>query len=418
MNEDESAFFPNRDQHIYERLGEEKKLVRMVERLTEENKYLKQLLKLQTKETHGKILDFRSINLQAKRLLKDTGSKLDRTELVHDLHDYYSDIIYGDNSRLGIKARNIATKLLNNVPSDKNTDPYIKDILFYIKKTPIKLDDVQKQEVASAYGSFDTYRKSMFGSAIISDNGTELDSVWQELAEVYPEYFDKEVNSADMPIVLDDIIHALREGSSLIEEYDQTEQIMYLAEQIYNTYWDVSHLYTATDKLSAEHRRELFKLNQAHKERVNKLNEKHEKEMQNLKQHHREMINRIRQESMNRAYDYKDKVDEARARAMRRNKTVRRNQILKFKDSLDARLLKDHKEKNIPLELQPWVCDLLLAINFDNVGAENRLKNIEDEMTKTKSPQVLNELQTGEITHILTAVYKKREDFIILPLQN
>lgn len=163
-----SALFSNRDQHIYERLGEEKKLVRMVERLTEENKYLKQLLKLQTKETHGKILDLRSINLQAKRLLKDTGSKLDRTELVHDLHDYYSDIINGDNSRLGIKARNIATKLLNNVPSDKNTDPYIKDILFYIKKTPIKTENGNEDKcLEEYYKEFNILEKGLLKSGLL-----------------------------------------------------------------------------------------------------------------------------------------------------------------------------------------------------------------------------------------------------------
>lgn len=112
----ESALFSQREKSIYEKVGESKKLFNTVERLTKENEYLKQLVKLQNKRTHGKILDMRTVERQALRIKKKTGSKLDTKELTLDLHDIYSDIVNADNSKLWQKARNIATKLLDAVP--------------------------------------------------------------------------------------------------------------------------------------------------------------------------------------------------------------------------------------------------------------------------------------------------------------
>lgn len=393
--------FSERSQSVYKLLGENQRLQKENERLKEKVKYLNDFVKLQRKITHGKIIDRRSTEAQARKLKKSTGSKIELSNLTDQLYAFYTLIIGSEDlvwDTVFTRASWIANDILNEIPESTQRDEYAQEILSYIRSKNIRLNDVQRAEVENIYDSYNAYRKRLMGSVTISQNGTSLDSVWQDLAEQYPDTFSKDTNPADMPLELADIIHTLRNSYEIIEEFDKTEQVRWLAEQIYDTYWDVSTVESVMDKLSKEHQQQINELKTQHAERVKKIYAKHQEDLKDQKAYYQEMYKRLRERATashkKQMLDYQDKVHEAQAKAIeKRNNTARRQQVLKFKNSLETRLLKDHKEKNIPLELQPWVCDFLIGINFDNVGAENRLKNIEDEMSKTKNPQALNELQ-------------------------
>ena len=64
------------------------------------------------------------------------------------------------------------------------------EVLKQLRTLRISLDDEQKQEVASVYGSYNEFRKKNMGRIIFTDDGTPLDTQWQELSAMYPAFFD------------------------------------------------------------------------------------------------------------------------------------------------------------------------------------------------------------------------------------
>ena len=81
-----------------------------------------------------------------------------------------------------------------------------KSLLSYLRGTRIKLSDTQKQEVRYKYGSLREFSNKLFRTMIVSDKGTELDSLWQSWSKDYPYIFDPNITEGDMPETLIDII--------------------------------------------------------------------------------------------------------------------------------------------------------------------------------------------------------------------
>ena len=398
-----SAKFSERGQSVYKLLGENQRLQKENERLKEKVKYLNDFVKLQRKITHGKIIDRRSTEAQARKIKKSTGSKIELSNLTDQLYSFYTLIISGSEDLVWdtvlTRASWIANDILNEVPESNQRDEYAQKILSYVRSKNIRLNDVQRAEVENIYDSYNAYRKRLMGSITISQKGTSLDSVWQDLAEQYPDTFSKDTNPADMPLELADIIHTLRNSYEVIEEFDKTEQVRWLAEQIYDTYWDVSTVESVMDKLSKEHQQQINALKTQHAERVKKIYAKHQEDLKDQKAYYQEMYKRLRERATashkKQMLDYQDKVHEAQAKAIeKRNNTETRRQILKTLDKIDARLSHPTKEKNIGLEMQPLACRLLTLANLDTVDADYRIERLNTEMENTTNPQVLNTLQT------------------------
>ncbi len=394
--------FSERGQSVYKLLGENQRLQKENERLKEKVKYLNDFVKLQRKITHGKIIDRRSTEAQARKIKKSTGSKIELSNLTDQLYAFYTLIIGSEDlvwDTVFTRASWIANDILNEVPESTQRDEYAQEILSYIRSKNIRLNDVQRAEVENIYDSYNAYRKRLMGSITISQKGTSLDSVWQDLAEQYPDTFSKDTNPADMPLELADIIHTLRNSYEVIEEFDKTEQVRWLAEQIYDTYWDVSTVESVMDKLSKEHQQQINALKMQHAERVKKIYAKHQEDLKEQRAYYQEMYKRLRERATashkKQMLDYQDKVHEAQAKAIeKRNNTETRRQILKTLDKIDARLSHPTKEKNIGLEMQPLACRLLTLANLDTVDADYRIERLNIEMENTTNPQVLNTLQT------------------------
>ena len=71
-----------------------------------------------------------------------------------------------------------------------------------LRNAGISLTETQKQEVANVWGSVNEYRKQMMGTVKISNGGISLDSLWQQLCQQAPEFFDPMANEAAMPEAL------------------------------------------------------------------------------------------------------------------------------------------------------------------------------------------------------------------------
>ena len=82
-------------------------------------------------------------------------------------------------------------------------DNEIQDIKTEIKNTKIKIDDNIKSQITD----YNDFRKDNFGKLKLSKDGVSLDSMYQELSEQYPYYFNNATTEADMLYELSDFMN-------------------------------------------------------------------------------------------------------------------------------------------------------------------------------------------------------------------
>lgn len=124
--------FSERGQSVYKLLGENQRLQKENERLKEKVKYLNDFVKLQRKITHGKIIDRRSTEAQARKIKKSTGSKIELSNLTDQLYAFYTLIIGSEDlvwDTVFTRASWIANDILNEVPESNQRDEYAQEIL-------------------------------------------------------------------------------------------------------------------------------------------------------------------------------------------------------------------------------------------------------------------------------------------------
>lgn len=89
---------------------------------------------------------------------------------------------------------------------DAIDDSRYKDIKSYLKNARISLSETQRQEASIAYDSYGAYRNALWGKTNLTNDGTPLDVVWQELSGMYPDIFPADVSEGEQVRVLRDVM--------------------------------------------------------------------------------------------------------------------------------------------------------------------------------------------------------------------
>lgn len=272
----------------------EKENAKLKEDVTE----LKKLLALQKSLTHGTMFTKSSVESMAGILMKNADAKGNRGELAGLLNEVYTYI--ARNQELtweGVveKAQPAVAWIQEHAQTRQQVDSYGTEVLRELRGSRISLDENQKKEVAYRFGSFDAYRKQLFGTVTITGkNAVPLDTKWAELAEMYPNVFDAGISSQDQPGALLDAIDSLREMGTVDNWYDQKEAAQDLLYQVYDGYWSVTTLHTVADvkqkqidRLKGEHHARMDKLKASQKEQLAKLKQEHRDELRQVRQEYR-----------------------------------------------------------------------------------------------------------------------------------
>ena len=352
-------------------------------KLKEDNQYLKELVKLQRKVTHGTKFTKSSVQIVASRLMRYASAKGNRAELVNLLNEFYGYIAEGNDltwESVAEKAQPAIDWLKNNVSRTEKLDAYSREVLKTIRSKRIYLDEQQQAEAAYVYGSFYEYRKKAVGNLTIvnknNENGaTSLDSQWQEFAERYPKLFDADMNSNEMPMKLLEIVNDLRNFKYQSNEYEYADDMVEqdLLSKVYDSYWDVSTLHTVADSMQ----KDITKLKIEHRKKMAEVREYHNEKHSQLKQDYQEKIARIREDYRERnaktTRELMDRYQESRAKAIEgRHKTEVRNRLKKTIADLRTILNNGTKDRNVKIELQDSVskalalADVLLSDEYNN----------------------------------------------------
>ena len=365
-----------------ERDPELEKVTRVLEKenaqLKHDVSYLKELLKLQNQVTGGTKFTKTSVEAAARQLMKYSDAKGDTKELAGLLNAMY-EYIAGSKELTwdGVveTAQPAVAWLQNHVRTRTERSAYAKDVLKEIRNSRIYLDETQKKEVAYQYGSYNEFRKKTMGSVILTDNANiSLDSQWHAWAEQYPNLFDPDMSSTDMPSALLEVFDSLRNMTET-NGYGYERELFgqELLSQVYNSYWNVSTLYTVKDKAQ----KEINKLKFDHAGRMAKLKQYHKEQAAKLKQEHREDLQRVRQEMRDREEaklkKLQDQYHESRKKmSENRQKAEMRRKIRKTVMDLNKILNKGDKKRNVKEDMKDLVtqalrsADILFTDNYSN----------------------------------------------------
>ena len=175
--------------------------------LKRENETLRERVdywKGQTRRSEGVRTDSRSVQQAAKKLVKDYGAEIDSSEIAGDLANLYDYIARGGDETGELtytEARSRADAIAQRIAESaiaKDDEAYreYSELRKYLKDTKITLS----AEDAAGITDYADLRRGLFGKVDIGKGEhTNVDQVYSELAESYPEFFSetRESNVSD-----------------------------------------------------------------------------------------------------------------------------------------------------------------------------------------------------------------------------
>ena len=175
--------------------------------LKRENETLRQRVdywKGQTRRSEGVRTDSKSVQQAAKKLVKDYSAEIDSSEIAGDLANLYDYIARGGDetgeltyTEARSRADSIAQRIAESaIAKDDEVYREYSELRKYLKDTKITLSS----EDAAAITDYADFRRGLFGKVNLGKGEhTNVDQVYSELAESYPEFFSetRESNVSD-----------------------------------------------------------------------------------------------------------------------------------------------------------------------------------------------------------------------------
>lgn len=236
-----------------------KKLMQENKALREYKRELEWRLGINRKE-----LDERAIRRLSKKVLKEYSSKYNAETLTQNLKNIFEALANMDDGitydEVIARTAEVAKAVLEE-SAVLNTDmsEQYSALREYAKGTKIKLSEQQKKEIAYYYGSYDKFRRKNFGKIRLSEEGSTLDSLWGEMSELWPEFFEPDTHELEQ---VQTLVNALETIKPFYENpfYDGSfdmdiDTASYdLAMRLYEEYYDIPELKTLRQKIEKEYR--------------------------------------------------------------------------------------------------------------------------------------------------------------------
>lgn len=353
------------------------------------NEYLKAQMKL-TKEYK---VNSKQLDKLVKELIKENNSNIDKEELFNRLDGFYT---YLQNSNelawddIKGKALDIAKDIIKEsvIVNDEYYETY-KDLKRFLKNTDITISEADRADFPDGYNNF---RKANFGRLKLVNNGTNIDSIYQELDDMFPEYFDAEqyITAAEQAQNIVDVLDMLSEYEMQPDNYYVEQGAQFLADDIIERYFDIpQEKPTFADKKQNEliHQKiESGKKIRSMREQRNKdikdntlANQMYEgakaaktrrlknEEIERIKQLSKERIKKLHKDKKTSIENLKIRQKEKETRMSdKRKRSILRNRIIRHINPMKTKLLKPSDKNHIPENMRKTVANILDAINLES----------------------------------------------------
>lgn len=348
--------------------------------LAKENAMLRdrvEYLRGQMQRTKEATTDPKAVREAAKDIIERTGSSISVDEVMSQLQELYDGIARatGDNgltyAEIQQRADDLAHDILNDVTAvDDTMYRDYEDLRKYFKGRQLVVSAADRGEIPD-FGDF--RRRNMGRMRLKNGERTNVDQVYAELSELYPEFFDqnRESQPSDQLYRIADVLDAVYS----VNEYNPNAQYMREATQsvsneILEQFFDLPQQRTFADRQAKkDEQQKTHYLNQ-----INELREANDTRIAELRAQNRKRL----QEAIARE---REKRDEQIARLKERNAAdkARREEsaaVAKYRPRIEQKakrlsdwLLKNSDKEHIPEPLKLAVGEFLESIDFTSKRA-------------------------------------------------
>lgn len=338
-----------------------------------ENELLKERVdywKGQTKQTQRATTDEKAVGKEAKSIIKRYGAELDAADIQGDLQSLYDAMANGelDGKEAFSQAKEIAGKLVENaVEADDELYQSYKDLRNFLRTTKLTISEEDGKNVPDLA----ELRKQNFGRMTIGKGQTNIDQVYQELADQWPEFFDEDAVShpADQLQQIADVlgnIYTITEQNPYQGYMEQAKTAA--ANEILDDFFELPQ----TRKSFAD--RQAAALSEAKakgKAQAQKVREQKNAQLADLREKNRARVNSILEKERTRRADQINKLKEqykSRDTAAKDRREARelRNKIIRHTKGLSQKLLRPTDKQHIPEILKHEVAAMLESINMED----------------------------------------------------
>ena len=350
--------------------------------LRRENELLRERVdywKGQTRRTQRVTTDKKAVQRAARELIDQYNADVDSGEIAQALQSLYDYIASGrDGSdeltfeearrRAGEIAQTIAD---NAVETDDTLYREFEELRKTLRGTSIRVSEADSHEIAD----YHEFRKRNFGRLKLTKGETSnVDQVYQELAEQYPMFFDEQEQSSigDQLARLGDVtdsLYTVTEFNPL--EADLDAAVADITNEILERFFDLPQT-RAT--FADRQQRRLTETQLAADRRLEQERQRGEQRLARLREQNRQRVQRTaersrqtRQRQLERLQSqYAARTAEARER---RDARELRNRIRRHAQEMGRRLLRPSDKQRIPESFRKSVADVLESINLESVNA-------------------------------------------------
>lgn len=367
-------------------------------KLQRENDNLKGALdnaRAQLNLVKGMQVSEQSVRGIARDIASEYKSEVDVQQFADDLQTLFAHAAqsgkaksaYSEFNDLGI---GLAQKVIEASPQiDTKVSDQFSPLKDFFAANELKLDEVQKKELAKMYGSYYNFQKRYRDVLRFSDNGVALSDAMETIAQTYPYLYDK--TSGDSAVI--GLLDAMDMMRPTLENphYDRIESAAA------DLWLDIQQRYTGTDDVRAfagEHAAELDALRADQQENLSQLRSEGEYNKKLLREHGVSVARR-------RAEINKAKAD---ARQTVREQQKERASVRTYKDRIKAAAMtlsawntSPSDKRFVPEGLRRAVSDFVSAIDMgfkegsktsENWKARMRQMQIAVENAQRSSPDV------------------------------
>ena len=356
----------------------------------------------------------RIVNKIAKNILKQYSSDYSMEDLSYNIKNIFAYLKNTENVSFDDMTKVMQEVAKPVLEQSKRIDPRDKadydDFINYLSQKRIKLTSAQRQEVEYTYGSYDAFRKSMFGKVTLSNKGVSLDDIWSEIVQQSGYRLSEDVSDADEITALAEVIEDMKPvprnpfGMDMDDAaYDvaldiyrqffieqaaekanekvkkvigqKTDQLIEKQQQYRRKYGQMYMEAVAKERRKTEELQkasiarlqgEFYKLDQAERDAIRESDLISQAVIKAEREKYEGRLRRLRNQKNDKIAEINARHANSRTKAaQQRRAAYLKEGIRKNMDSLNSMLMHPNENKHIPAGMVRSVIDVCEAVNID-----------------------------------------------------